>query len=157
MYAQDYDESLPLMWGNFGSNWWEVVSPYVNKITKSSDYNGNAASLYRCPSESYAENGVSGNKGPVYSMGWHLKNNSLSSASVYVPYTLVDISHPVTSLMVVDGYYVASWGASGAVATKADVARNGISYRHADGANILFVDGHVSWQRKLVPNSCFQR
>ncbi|MDD2486222.1 MAG: prepilin-type N-terminal cleavage/methylation domain-containing protein [bacterium] len=157
MYAQDYDESLPLIWGNFGSNWWEVVSPYISKMTKASDYSGNPANIYRCPSESYVEDGVSGNQGPVYSIGNHLKNTALSSSTVYVPYSLVDISHPVTCLMVTDGYYVASWGTSSSVVSKVTVGRSGVSYRHTEGANILFVDGHVSWQREPIPNSYLQR
>mgnify|MGYP000949835069 CR=1 FL=1 len=156
MYAQDYDEYLPLIWGNFGSNWWEVVSPYVSKLTKTSDYYGANAAIYRCPSESYVEAGVSGNQGPVYSMGMHLKDNARSTTSLYVPYALVDIVNPASSLMVTDGYYKASWGVSGTILTIKNQASGGVSYRHTEGLNILFCDGHVKWQKKPVPDSYYQ-
>jgi prepilin-type processing-associated H-X9-DG protein len=163
MYAQDYDECLPLILNQSASlTWWKVITPYVGggemSLTNSDYYKDKArGAIYHCPSESYVTAGVSGSQGPVYSMGSHLKNKVLSSDTIYVPYFLVDIPHPATCLMVADGYYDAPWGLAGIAVTGPQEARNGISYRHTEGANILFVDGHVSWQRKPIPDSCFQR
>jgi|YNPNPStandDraft_1061719.scaffolds.fasta_scaffold32300_2 prepilin-type N-terminal cleavage/methylation domain-containing protein/prepilin-type processing-associated H-X9-DG protein len=163
MYAQDYDETFPgiCVWSDVAGAtkyWAEVVQPYV-KNTR----------IFRCPSAAYAwwfgpvpspltfgctygYNQVLGCWAPPgWSGYWCSYEQGPSLARVQRPSDLGLLGE--TNLPANDSDPWGSWYAQGIFAGYCNPQAGGqpvmewfgIYPRHNEGANILFVDGHVKW------------
>jgi prepilin-type N-terminal cleavage/methylation domain-containing protein/prepilin-type processing-associated H-X9-DG protein len=140
-YVQDYDEVLPPSVG--GSSMarlyttYEALDPYIKNTQ-----------LRRCPSDRAGEVDYSGFGLSRYSYGW----NALLFGLMMPPpgltqgvYSLAQIESPAEVNCFWDGYTVMVMG----------FPRPTPQYRHNDGANVGFMDGHAKWfQRTAPPRGC---
>jgi len=133
MYAQDYDECLPIVgwtdtaiWpnGQSGSNSWHIkIYPYIKNVQ-----------VFNCPSASYVWAGEV-STGIKYGANATLMTGLCPLATVAYPAqtVLVTDSDGPASYSVFQNYY-------GGPSTP-----RYMSNRHQQGANLIFADGHVKW------------
>jgi len=163
MYAADYDGKVNYWYQWAGANvyyWWENVQPYLKnsqilrcpsgsqdatKLGAPAGWNvaSHYAPIWYAPGGYYIPNDGAGN---WYFMGGAI--NSQWSCSAAYPYEMCDsdLGHPATAAHFVEGYGTqnpanlnqAQIGFSGFTAP-------GDSYRHNEGWNVAFADGHVKW------------
>jgi len=156
LYFQDYEDYQPLgnPWGIVGvTKWYWNFWPYIGRMTKKASIGADACPFYIClssrPGDRWKEtsgdpiNVTTGQLTGMYSYGYNsglyryqgasalkkIKNRTaivLINDSSY-PATDPDAANPPVT--VVDSFY---WP----------------SYRHSQGANLLFYDGHVTWYRQ---------
>lgn len=134
MYVQDYDEMMP----SFGDG--QPVESTTSTISLLNSYTKNSK-IFECPSSTKLNNGpvlISYfMNGAIAQLGY-----AVSLASIARPAALVMASEDVTRFTsytrpyhidatYVDGYSSPSWG----------------MLNHSDGANYLYVDGHVKWTK----------
>lgn len=158
MYAQDYDEQWCYWWHGSGNYfyWWEMLQPYMKNTQ-----------LFRCPSAAkdsatmnslYPGWTVPATYCPLwYQQAWWgtpaggdaMGGGAIDSALngyAYRPFGPAVCKNPVDTCLLVEGYGIqnpanlnqATIGFSGFTGT-------GESYRHNDGWNCGFVDGHAKW------------
>jgi prepilin-type N-terminal cleavage/methylation domain-containing protein/prepilin-type processing-associated H-X9-DG protein len=154
MYTQDYDESYPQgYYAGPPEAWWlSLIQPYV----KDKDQGG----IRNCPSAA--------GKGWAYSMNDYLSTKSQSVISNVADTVLIgDATQiPQWNLYSSSTYYVwwkpEAWNPKPAAnfskgdpnASLVDIDEDSnnsigyVRYRHNEGANIVFSDGHVKYQRK---------
>lgn len=148
MYSNDFDAYLPsLTQSDLGSPYWfEVILPYVSK------------GIYNCPSDPATKylDGDNGRNSIAY--GAATKVVFYSTNNIHK--RLVQIKNPSKVVVIADStgdnnhadrilkFLIA---AEAKMATVGDNWRYGVNPRHSNGANVLFVDGHVEWEllRKL--------
>jgi prepilin-type N-terminal cleavage/methylation domain-containing protein/prepilin-type processing-associated H-X9-DG protein len=135
MYTQDYDAKYP---GSYKGvldttsmvKWSEILQPHIK-----------SRQIFRCPTEvatvddPYAYNGIFINNEP---QGLGAADYAVSESAV---------PDPTRTIMVVDGekfFVPPPIPATAAV----DDNLNIVSKRHLEGANVLWADGHVKWNRK---------
>ena len=127
MYIQDYDERWPIMywdssnscWQPQGIYWGGEIAPYVKN-----------SQIFICPSATHRYCSY------IYNQWLDRRADStITEPSRYI--ALVDSTG--------DGY----WAIDGAdqVWPPTNNSRNRISYRHNEGANCLYCDGHTKWQK----------
>jgi prepilin-type N-terminal cleavage/methylation domain-containing protein/prepilin-type processing-associated H-X9-DG protein len=145
MYAQDYDETLP----GHGCGWnepWGVtgraetcyaakIYPYIKNYQ-----------IFTCPSDPTRKITVGGN-GNGY-------GNSLRYIAGRTPTSLGNIKSPAETIWYADATtgYIRAPSCCGVttttpICTQAPRVDN-ISWRHNEGADFAFVDGHVKWWRQ---------
>lgn len=155
-YSQDYDEKMIYTYvlhygpsGNYlGYNrWQDLVQPYIKSyqivICPSDPTPAQDTTLAGDLKSSYASNTVTQIDATTYV-------SSPMNNSYRPPTALAAFDEPSTTIMILDSNYIemydytmTDWGADPAVTpTTSRVAK-----RHLEGANFLFVDGHVKWQR----------
>lgn len=158
MYAQDYDEKMPLLVGDSFANtktnsalvsgWADAMQPYLK-----------STQIFQCPSDSAPPNTVVDTAG--YSDYWlNGRIASKSDATFDAPAMTVLIGDgaggTTTGISETDANgYVGStryytYGTGGTSCASTYVARAASfsgAQRHLDGANIAFADGHVKWQK----------
>ncbi|MEN6641417.1 MAG: DUF1559 domain-containing protein [Armatimonadia bacterium] len=137
-YAQDYDETLPMSrWGNYSSGTlvWSgfdvLVAPYTKNVQ-----------IFKCPSDGRSA------VAPAYVCSYGATcDNALSSMQYNAGRKLGDIYYPAEMYLVIDGMAaahvhrpLAAW--PGCTCTDAPTA---LTYRHNEGTNVAFVDGHAKW------------
>jgi prepilin-type N-terminal cleavage/methylation domain-containing protein/prepilin-type processing-associated H-X9-DG protein len=137
MYREDYDGVNVRIYFNSTNRWHQSVAPYVK-----------STELLKCPSapalidpysllpQSYGMNSF--NFGPLAQDGfWYPKADS-------------DIPDPANVIVVADSYDPGnanngSYYVGGGATFAEPVTR--VAYRHNDGFNALFYDGHGKWQK----------
>jgi prepilin-type processing-associated H-X9-DG protein len=142
MYAQDYDEMLPD--NNLyylyrvdpadypGGTHWPVLQPYIKN-----------EQILRCPSASADQfnswGTTYGAVRPVIDCGG-------------TPLALAQFQYPSTDPM----YFDCKWWAGCHIAWRPD-NWTGVDYRHNEGSNFCFVDGHAKWRglHDVVANMCW--
>ncbi len=148
MYTQDYDQTFPMaQWGpdpnlvprstfavtGEGTAWTDIIQPYMknNQIVvcpSDPSRRPNDSRLPMC----YGLN--------VYGWGYH--GGKLSSSERGVGPSDAEIQSPANKILVAEGsarvghHVVALW----------TFRREGL-YRHMDGANYVFFDGHSKWRK----------
>ncbi len=149
LYFQDYDDYLPLgnPWNITSSmeKWYYNFWPYIGRATNRPNLGVDACPFYICPSArtgdnwtvaGYAVNPATGQISGKFSYGFNnevyryygaraprkIKNKT---AMVMIN----DAPFPYTDPLWITWYYLPS-------------------YRHSNGANFLFFDGHVVWYRQ---------
>jgi prepilin-type N-terminal cleavage/methylation domain-containing protein/prepilin-type processing-associated H-X9-DG protein len=165
LYAQDYDEVLPL--GSYmdptnssPTPWMNIVDPYVKGgyPTRAADSGTRTFGIYACPSfdpslignrpsHSYAVN-------RVY-MPSHINEAipvwgrpSPASLAVFAfPAQTVFVAEAAGSRIFTDGDDVNSWAGSPNVVQQTQAVYLLARGRHSNGSNYLFGDGHVKWNR----------
>lgn len=153
-YKQDYDEKHPLVFWNSGwkpsnSYVYTAIYPYVK-----------STQIYRCTSNTGggipfspdANNLATNAASPVtqYTTNTYINNAGTSAAPM--PVSDAIIPEPSTTIMMVDmtnnntarNAVIDSWGF--VISTDPTVQRQG--FLHLEGANYLYIDGHVKWQIK---------
>ncbi len=145
MYAQDYDERLPttangisgtFLWPDgttSGRSYWNLkIYPYVKNIQ-----------VFNCPSNNYRWGG-----GPDSGITYGANSVLLYSATD-IGLSLAAIVNVSQTILVADSsntitHTSGNYTISSTYNTSSS-ARGFISYRHLDGGNITFADGHVKW------------
>ena len=126
MYAQDYDEKIPYPfwgWGTPPYTWRVVIDPYIKNTQ-----------IYQCPSDStaywlpvqgsYALNCNFFNFLNIPGQEWTL---SPSIGQIVCPSQTL-----LTSELANGDWPILPWN---------------VAFRHNEGANVSFVDGHVKWMK----------
>ena len=135
-YADDYDGYYPVTAEQPGAGayqeWWYVLLPYVSpkQISKSS--------VFVCPGGNDSEIWTSWSQYYSYAANWAI------GQGMTVRKRVGDIRTPSEMSLLMDGTYKTAWWHSYYI---------NIAYRHMKGANVLFADGHASWQKGPFPNS----
>jgi prepilin-type N-terminal cleavage/methylation domain-containing protein/prepilin-type processing-associated H-X9-DG protein len=159
MYVQDYDDTYPSVWYTDTGHWANVILPYLGQGKQI--WTGG---IMICPSAKY--------KGWSYAMStglnlWDAKlnaNRGVRAAAVSRPSDVVAIAEAVqvTAWQSTAAHLQAEsscWGGEngsgvGPKIRDDDDLSDKIScysmprYRHNEGANITFADGHVKWVKK---------
>ncbi|MBC7288325.1 MAG: DUF1559 domain-containing protein [Armatimonadetes bacterium] len=124
MYTQDYDERWPIMywsggWQPAGIYWGGEIAPYVKN-----------SQIFICPSTNHT----------VCSYIYNVWLNQRKEA---------DITEPTRIIALVDSTGNGWWGIDGIgqVWPPTGNTSNRIDYRHNEGANCLYCDGHTKWQK----------
>jgi len=129
-YAQDYDETLVHYNLTNVGNWMKMLEPYLKNT-----------GVLRCPSAPQSASVCYGYN------HYYLGNGSASST-----YTMASVQNPAETVAFADG----AWDDTGAQVGRVYInsphqttydytARP--AWRHGDGANVTFVDGHVKWYK----------
>jgi len=149
MYANDNDDTLPILWSADTSIIWRTtIKPYLGMKTDSDVF----PACYICP----AEKPDSATIGCCYSMGEGTRRSYVTGSGLYAGTKISRIRKPSEIMLNVDGYYSVSWGCCGSMAGKVTEETGGISYRHARKANHLFVDSHTSTIKAYSNASIFE-
>jgi prepilin-type processing-associated H-X9-DG protein len=133
MYESDYDGFTSPMGISWGSSW-----AYWDLRRTTGGYLGITAAAipwdfrYKCPSTGATENGCKPELGYIISYGGNSKMQLLK---------VCQIKNPSGKLIVKDQSARVIWGHG----SLDPVNDENSMYRHNNGANILFVDGHVGW------------
>jgi prepilin-type N-terminal cleavage/methylation domain-containing protein/prepilin-type processing-associated H-X9-DG protein len=150
MYTQDYDEQFPLAaYATSGfafTTWHELTDPYA----KNKD-------IWRCPSSQVSRTDAGGQ--PTTHFGYNVRYLTniapdFSNANGHTALSLAAVDRPAETVMLVDAKasIAGSWcGDDGKFLlppSQADTHCWGRpSFLHTDGANVLWIDGHVKWHR----------
>jgi len=151
MYSQDYDEMLPRnsIGSSLGTIWWTgEVQPYVKNVQ-----------LFVCPScdtlQATAAVGLAGAPNCACANTYYRLRGGyganygdtgrLNPWPVPSGRSLSDVPDVAGTLLVADSHCVVAsppgvWPCDGTW-----TGNKGYSLRHNEGANVLFVDGHVKW------------
>jgi prepilin-type N-terminal cleavage/methylation domain-containing protein/prepilin-type processing-associated H-X9-DG protein len=130
MYAQDYDETTPIAFGNTGwwaNTWKERIFPYVKNYQ-----------LYGCPSQASLS--------PPAATGTYGINAYIGEARSYV--SLAEIQQPTETILIGennDGDWVVE--PNGNYCTPPWTEPGWIKPVHFDGSNLVFCDGHAKWMK----------
>jgi prepilin-type N-terminal cleavage/methylation domain-containing protein/prepilin-type processing-associated H-X9-DG protein len=144
-YIQDYDETLPILgWlPGDGVVWpngkWDACHPWHMRIYPYVKNTG----VFNCPSATYKW------QGEVSQMIKYGANSTL--IAVTPPCTLASIQRPADTVAIADSDGEASYGIQqtpylGSGSSKPRY----LGVRHSDGANFVFMDGHVKWVKVQV-------
>lgn len=145
MYAQDYDERLPTVTNNIsgtfvwpnnqisGLAYWNLkVYPYVKNTQ-----------VFNCPSANFRWGG-----GPDSGLAYGASANLMYAVDDVGPH-IASIVYPAQTIMVADSANTINHNAGNYTIQSnyntSAPARGFISYRHLEGGNIAFTDGHVKW------------
>ncbi len=154
MYAEDYGETFP-RWPVLAAapgaatpvRAWYPLEPYVRN-----------ADIYTCPSGQYYDcGGWCAGLFTGSSYGYNCNNGNPDGGLTYKADLLsgeyrgrglAEITYPAETVMLQDSYCPSLNGGTLSSMTPAD-GRYGYVYRHNDGANIAWADGHVKWESKV--------
>jgi len=158
MYAQDYDEKLPMYKVNTFTNatstsvpagWVDALQPYLK-----------STQIFQCPSETNPPSNSGVNATDVisgeYSDYWINGDAAGKADAIFdapaVTVLIGDGAGSTTATTEADtGGFVGSaryfTDGDGTACTTNGLATFGGASRHLDGANIAFADGHVKWEK----------
>lgn len=152
MYVDDYDEFFP--YGQIdlggGGNWWYTIPPGINSpyyttflgpYTVKGFQAGGGSKVFICPSQTAAK------VWSGYLYNWTYLGGGLSQP---LP-KLSLVSNPSSTVAVIDGAesYTCVYSPGSVVAPTNDYFfPNAARWRHNNGMNVLFVDGHVEWRKR---------
>lgn len=155
-YCQDYDETLPPFGYYVGGPppsggvqvLWDIIGPYLGHGTRKrhielcpSDPSGavkESAASAGLPDTSY------GNNNQVLVMPWPVAWPLGTTPRLVSPPGLAMIPYPSATTLLYDGW--SDTGAAGSLRT---------AYRHNEGANGVFVDGHGKWYGRTAPPASY--
>lgn len=153
LYAQDYEEWYPPMGdANMGTGhryWYEILKDAG--LLTATQYPGKESSPYKlgaiaCPERSSTT--YTGNAFLyVYGTNRHAPVNGVSGAWVKVS----QVKKPSGTFCLGDMFYGGNMlGIRSSGGPGDNTSANFVDYRHSDGTNFLFFDGHVEWLRKFI-------
>ncbi|MFN3652146.1 MAG: DUF1559 domain-containing protein [Armatimonadota bacterium] len=150
MYTQDYDEQLPLAayaTADFDfRTWHELLDPYARNVE-----------IWRCPSSSVKKTDQNGR--PTTHFGYNVRyltniNADFSNAAGHSAVSLAAIQSPTETVLFADARASIANGWCGddgkfmLPPSLADAHCWGRPHAlHSEGANVMWVDGHVKWHR----------
>jgi prepilin-type N-terminal cleavage/methylation domain-containing protein/prepilin-type processing-associated H-X9-DG protein len=151
MYAQDYDERLPLTayaiaTPPFFLNWHDIIDPYVKN-----------KQIWLCPSSSIPVNDANGKPTSHFGYNAFYLNGLRADFGNYVTaagVSLAAVNEPAATVLLADARaskansYCGPDGKYLLAPSQADADCWGRPHaRHTEGANVQFIDGHVKWMR----------
>jgi prepilin-type processing-associated H-X9-DG protein/prepilin-type N-terminal cleavage/methylation domain-containing protein len=142
LYLADHDRFFPEYNGGF---WWQELAPYL-EADPAAPINIEGPEIYRCPTSSfvYLPPPMGKIKRNTKTMAFDM-NMLLQPAAGGV--RLSDIRSPAETICIFD--CPGSCGGWSAIASYTTTYGDlNVAERHAKGANVLWIDGHVSWHRK---------
>ena len=128
MYTADYDEYLPYPIVSFTWNWQHALAPYTGQARIINDSTGKTEGIGICPSSV---------KGAAHSYGM---NDLVIVAGSGVK--ISKIKNPSEVLLVCDTKAANAYMSRSFIYPTANYWED---YRHSEGLNILWCDGHASW------------
>ncbi|MDD3926076.1 MAG: DUF1559 domain-containing protein [bacterium] len=144
MYAQDYDETLPFAYASWGYAWYRTMAPLIGGGT----VNQWNIPVYECPSDAlYRKTDAGGNPGTAcfsYAINGFAAVKGPSLVLLQAPsdvFLVGDMGHQVSGATQATAY--APWGSGYA----------NFGYRHSEGLNVAFCDGHIKWMRGPLPTT----
>jgi prepilin-type processing-associated H-X9-DG protein len=157
MYAQDYDEQYPLaayaVSGFEFLNWHDLTDPYARNKT-----------IWHCPSSSLARADAAGKITTHFGYNARYLTTiapDFANAAGHRAVALAAVENPAETLLLADARasIQPSWcGDDGKFLLPPSQADTHCWGRpnplHSDGSNLLWVDGHVKWQR---PGQFYER
>ncbi len=127
-YAQDYDEHYPHyrheVPGNTSFYWRNMVEPYIKNLQ-----------VFTCPSAT-GEQGYGWN---YQYLGWPGSGGTSASAAS----AMAEVTHAAETVMVGEANYVVVFSPN--LNPKATLHDVYTKYRHNEGTNLTFADGHAKW------------
>ncbi|WDE97987.1 prepilin-type N-terminal cleavage/methylation domain-containing protein [Lentisphaera profundi] len=138
MYADDNNEYMPTVNHpdqNSRLGWTFFVAPYLNLKT-----NQIGEAPFHCPSSEIVANWESQKAGTTYNS--YFGDTRFNQANARnTPKQLSEIEDAVETVVTADSIDGDNW----ANAAKSLPSSNAIGYRHNNGLNVLWADGHVAW------------
>ncbi len=159
LYIDDSNEYVsPCRWEPEPANtryYYQKLYPYSPPMFSKQEYlNGTAASNPLCPGVVNEENTPVGSATSWtyggHNWGGYAQNQNFGyySTALYNAWAkIVEFRRPSQTFQFVDSYYYHISSA----ATQWQGTAPFVSWRHNDGVNFAFVDGHVAWQRRFLP------
>jgi prepilin-type N-terminal cleavage/methylation domain-containing protein/prepilin-type processing-associated H-X9-DG protein len=146
MYAQDYDEILPMRYTDQTHSWKDSVEPYLK-----------SAAIYRCPSNPRANTPDSLGKYPGGYAMW-LPDPPLAAQmpGAAYPQPMAGIAYPASALIILEHSY--NWADTGPYLQYNEPAKdkNALagpsewnSGHDKKACNIVYLDGHAKWSTLL--------
>lgn len=161
LYTTDWQDVLPCPTSAFGDAacWFYAIDPYLLRInpTATASTAQKVARIKQDPVWSKFDPADQPNWRTI-KMNRKLVGNETDgnpNAGVSTPSVtpqwrrITSVSRPTTTTMLFDGAVEIATG----IATRFDYWEPGAELRHSNGANILFVDGHVEWWNRGAPFS----
>jgi len=159
MYISDNDGYFPISRIVASAHYWpDIMASYIGLEDPSrpgymKDRTKESGTLSRCPTESadypYAQPDylINIDVCPAFWDDGAIKDES------GVAMKMSRVKYPSKTLLLVDGK--GGYGATIDFLLRTDpgYVSCSVDYRHSDGCNILFVDGHVAWQKKPADGS----
>ena len=160
-YTQDYDERMPVQYltleGGAVTSWWpDQIYPYIKSYQ-----------VFVCPSDSdlqtYPWNrpagapslirSYNGNSVTTCSMtGWPAVSVSTAPFMYSISQSIVQAEDVSGTILVLEGTKDLWYNISNCNETDlGSAATTHVAKRHLEGANYLFLDGHVKWQKQTRP------
>lgn len=150
MYAQDYDETNVQLryWGNDGTRdrmlvWWDLLQPYVKN-----------QQLTVCPSTSSWTGGCASSQMPFGGYGMNTVTDRPGGTG-YAGLAGVrdaDVRRPAETIFIADSVCLGLYEDCRALNARGGAGgpRNtcGTQFRHNEGFNACFADGHVKWRKE---------
>jgi prepilin-type processing-associated H-X9-DG protein len=152
MYAQDYDEAVPLAAYTVSAydflTWHEMTDPYVKN-----------KQVWHCPSSSVKKADTGGGGKITTHFGYNVRylttiDPYFTNANAHSAVSLGAVSHPSETVLLTDAKasQERSWcGDDGKflLPPSADDAHcwGRPAFLHSDGATVLWLDGHAKWHR----------
>jgi len=141
MYSNDYDGWLPSF---YNSGWWPTqIAPYIAPgLTWSFGWSSGAKpGAFVCPS---------GLKQVCWGLNYSY-NKYVGYAGNYSPQRLNRVLHPESAFLIIDGKNATNSNLG------VENAPSQVDFRHSDGANVQWVDAHVTWQSQTQVNGWTSR
>ncbi|WDE97986.1 prepilin-type N-terminal cleavage/methylation domain-containing protein [Lentisphaera profundi] len=145
MYVEDNDYYMPTVNHPTASTrlgWKIFIAPYLNLKT-----NKLGGAPFRCPSSEIVADWENQSAGTSYNSNFgdtrfYDPNGSVSNHRKHKPKELNEIEDTVETVVTVDSIDGNDW----AEVAKSLPSSNAVGYRHNNGLNTLWVDGHVTWK-----------
>lgn len=144
MYAQDYDECFPYAYAPWSFTWYRTMASLLQGGSIS-QWN---IPIYQCPSDAQYQKTDAGGQPGTACVSYAISNFGASK-----PATLVLITAPAEAFLVGDMGHQASGAIQGSAFAPWGSGYANFGYRHSEGANVAFCDGHVKWMRTPLPSS----
>jgi len=139
-YMQDFDETYPVVAGSGSTTWTFLTYPYIKN-----------PQIYVCPSvtepiPAFSPTSLSSLNG----VSQYCMNNSsfgsgvnpyLDTYGLSWPTRMAAVRRPAELILFMDSQL------DGTTRYWCDVGGKSVAYRHFEGANITFADGHAKWQK----------
>ncbi len=165
-YALDYDNDIPIQYGQSNLTYWNYpLNPYLNKKNSSDWHPGN---VFYCPSykplasDFASYNRTYGINPNVVNKKWNLTLKTVKNSSKVlimgdkIPSAGDYIQVPINPVYDYWGIWKTGTSRSGSCGTWSGGSTRIASYwRHSNGVNFAFVDGHV--ERKTSADVCREK
>jgi len=164
MYVADNNNYFPIARDNNPAYryWTDYLASYIDKEDPSlpgymkDRLKVSGTLLHRCPTKSpYSAFAGIATSNYLINMDLclYIRNDGTVTNESLVAKKMGRVKNPCKTLLLVDGKTGYGSVIDSLMRTGPGYAHCSVDYRHSDGCNILFVDGHVVWQKKPADGS----